>query len=231
MTTIPGYVLLMRSSETASQDLAEQMSFAGIPVTLTRDGDGCCLFVPESYENRSKLFLEEYFNASSDSRKAERQKIFETNFLKPAPSFLSAAEKLKNRSNAAFLFIGMSVCLLIQAGIHVLRGDQSHFLAYLVTALPFLIFGIHTNRKAKELKKDMEAELAFTKKVTDWFFKSYSADSLDRMVFSAQAGISPEEMDLLRRDLIRDYILREFSIKDIPYLEFLTDEIFAVFYP
>ena len=100
MTTLPGYVLLLKDTEDVTGKLAEQLGYAGIHVTLSNEQDCCALSVPKDQEAKAKALLSEYFTASSRERKDEELENFQENFLRRSPVFVSS------RTNPAGCEIG-----------------------------------------------------------------------------------------------------------------------------
>ncbi len=231
---MPDHVAIFTDSENVTNELAAQMNYAGIKTVLSSDEDGsvCVLSVPADEEKQARRFLDDYFNASSDARKDEDLSKFSNTFLRPSPRFMSAEEKLKNKSSSAYFYISAASVLLIISLDKLNRGEAPAVLLLLsfLGCAVFLFFGLHTLKKTRELKKSLKEEKEFTAKVTDWFLDCYTAEGLDHMISAADGEVSPEERDLLRRDMIQDHIMREFRITDEAYCDYLVDGIFNILF-
>lgn len=230
MTTLPGYVLLLKDTEDVTGKLAEQLGYAGIHVTLSNEQDCCALSVPKDQEAKAKALLSEYFTASSRERKDEELENFQENFLRRSPVFVSSRTKLKSKSSTAWCLIVFAGVLLVTGAALLLRGETVHGAIRCVLCPPLLVIGLRLLKKTRELKHAAEEEEAFTKKVLDWFCSTYTSAGIDKMVQSASPAQDEAELDIRRLDCIRDYIRREYRIEDTVYLEYLTDRIFRDFF-
>ena len=230
MTTLPGYVTLLKDAEDVVGKLAEQLGYAGIRATLSSDGESSVLSVPREQEAKARALLSEYFTASSRERKDEDMENFQENFLRKTPTFMSSDEKLRSRSQSVWVFIGIAAFVLIKGTVHLGCGDISQGLCYLIFGIFFLVFGLVTLSRVRRLKSSAEEEAAFTEKVTNWFSETYTAAGIDKMILSSVPSDDPAELDIQRLACIRDYIRREFDIQDAAYLEYLTESIFRDFY-
>lgn len=230
MTTLPGYVTLLKDAEDVVGKLAEQLGYAGIHATLSSDGESCVLSVPREQEAKARALLAEYFTASSRERKDEDLENFQESFLRKTPTFMSSEEKVRSRSQSVWIFLGISAFVLITGTLRLIRGDVPQGIYYLVFGVLFLVFGLITLDRVRRLKRSAEEEKAFTEKVTEWFSETYTAAGIDKMILSSAPSDDPAEMDVQRLACIRDYIRREFDLQDAAYLEYLTEKIFRAFY-
>ncbi len=229
MHILPGFILLQTIDQDDVPELAELFGGAGIPLTLFREEGQLYASVPAASEAAARKLLEAHCTASSESRKEESVKNFRKEHLLPAPGFMSEAEKLRNRSRSAFLFIGAGAVLLLQFFFFLLV-HRARLWPQLVFSLLFLIFGLHTLRKNREQREALDREARFSRKVLSWFFRSYTAEGLDKIVLSCRPGASGSALDELRRCQIRDYLSREFDWEQPEEPDRLTEQIFAAFY-
>ena len=108
-------------------------------------------------------------------------------------------------------------------------SDAYEFYLELGISLGLIAAGYSVLKQAEQSRERVSAENAFTLHVMEWFISTYTAIHIDYTISAANGGadLKLDELKRQRKDLIRSYVTREFSIEDAEYLNYLVGEIYA----
>ncbi len=236
-----GRALIAEEPKEQADRIADFLTFSGLDATVavSSNSELYTVTVPSSQEyTAAKLILEQM---EEENRKDPEKEVanYRESCLQSAPRFVPSEEKFRTSTNSSLIFLCAGFIVFAMALIHYFlivyrqqTGRISDCVMELILGFVFILFGISTHQKVRMLKTQIMEENAFTDQIIRWYTTAYSAEHLDKCIEAAadRQDLSDEERFSLRRDLIRDYILREYNISDTAYLDYVTDTIYKRLY-
>lgn len=230
-----GRTIITQEPREYADAVANFLNNEGINATVTVDPESllCTVTVPSEQEIEAGRLMERYHQTAKPAE--ERAADYRQEYLEQSPSFIPSEEKFRNSTNSSFAFIISGAVIFFMALIHFFliiyhlqAGTMTDCILELILGFIFLMFGLSTHQKVRMMKSRIQEENAFNDQLVRWFSDTYSADYLDRIIYAAadESEIAEEELFFLRRQLIHDYILREYNISDTAYLDYITDLIY-----
>lgn len=234
-----GRTIITQDSPEYAEAIANFLNNEGIDATVTSDPQTflCTVTVPEDQEQEAGRLMEKYHQSAKPAE--ELAEDYRQESLAHSPSFVPSEEKFRTSTNSSFIFIICGGVIFILALVHFFlisfqlqEGTMHDCILELILGFIFLLFGISTQQKVRMLKSRIMEENAFNDQLINWFTQTYPPDYLDRNIYAAADEGEPKEEELffLRRQLIHDYILREYDISDTAYLDYITDLIYKKLY-
>lgn len=219
-----GRYVVAKGTEAEVEKLADQLMLSGLSASVYKEADSdlYTVSVPFSQEQKARQFLD---------RKICSVEKESSDLLQCQPPLARNEDKIKDTTNSATLFItagllvllfAISRCILIL--LHYSNESPRSCMIEFGFGSVFLIFGLYTLSRAKEMQHKIQEEAVFSTKVIEWCISTYPSAQLDRVIAAAtdHETLSEAKLCYLRQDLIRCYILREFNIEDPDFLEYLT---------
>ena len=155
-------------------------------------------------------------------------------------AFVASEVKYKDNSSSAYAFFIVALFVIVMlvcssAGVIPLSITISTqpvmFVALILLAILFVAIGIYSLLKAEAYKQAMVQEKELDRTALDWFAATYTADQLDRSINAQYPdSTSEEELCLRRMELIKDYLLREYSDLEENHAEALSENIYTEMY-
>lgn len=191
----------------------------------------------EEYREALKLvnvFLSNEANKTSSDE--EDASVTEQNQKAPAP-YVKKAEKYEDMHSSAYTLlviggIGMIFMILEIAEIIPLPLGNASLLFQIVMCAIFLFFlitGVSSLKRAKQIRSEIGEEERATQEITAWFLSEYTAESIDRVVL--EDSDMPEELKYFHRS---EYIKHELNTRlvalDDSYLEDLSENLYHTLY-
>lgn len=231
-----GRAVVALESESASEEITRILTYSGLDATVALDSESgqYNVTVPLSQEDAAKKLLESYRQQENDSFSTESVPVTDAPPISPVRA--RDEDILKNTTNSALIFLIAGGMVFITALLHCTlvaleyRNDSPRgCVIELSLGAIFLGFGLYTMHKAREIKAKIEAENQFTTRVIEWCLSTYPSAQLDNTIRAATEGarLTARERYFLRKDLLRCYIIREFNVTDLPYLEYLAEETYV----
>lgn len=146
------------------------------------------------------------------------------------------AESQRSSASAFFLVGGLAAaaCLVLWFNlIHLPMSGGSRLLFQIVLtgiAVLFLAIGFKSRRDASDSREAAAAEEARTAELIDWFLSSWDGSALDQTLLKEEPGLSGEELDLRRFDLIQDRLITGQDLPDPAYVDYLAEAVFEKLY-
>ena len=236
-----GRALIAEEPEEEADRIADFLTFSGLDATVavSPNSDLYTVTVPSDQEYSAARLLLERMEQEQKKDPEKEAASYREACLKPAPRFVPSEEKFRTSTNSSIIFLCAGFVVFAMALVHYFliayrrqTGRISDCVMELILGFVFILFGISTQQKVRMLSHQIMAENAFTDQIIRWYTTTYSAEHLDKCIEAAaeHPDLSEEERFSLRRDLIRDYILREYNISDTAYLDFVTDIIYKRLY-
>ncbi len=234
-----GRSLSAQATQEDANRIADFFQDMGLDTTVSSDPkDGLFDVLVLQGQEKEAARLLAHFRRQEAERQA-RAAAYRADCLEASPHFVPSEEKFRTSTNSSFLFIISGLIIIILALLHFFiliyhrqTSEVSASLIELIFGFFFILFGINTHQKVRILKDRILEENAFTDQVVRWYTSTYSAEHMDKCIDAASASpdATDEERFFLRRQLMRDYILREYDISDPAYLDYLTDLIYKRLY-
>ena len=228
-----GRYVVARGSEADSERIIQYLTYSGLDATMAYDQEHELYVV--SVPREQQQAAEKIMNTlrASEEPDPEVEEAYVSSTLIHSPAFVRAEDKFKDTTSSAIAFIAAGSIVFLMALAHcslvVLNyrsGSPVSCLVIVGLGSVFLYYGIITMQKANDIKGKIEAENEFTTQVIEWCVSTYPSVQLDNVIRASEDGMPAtlEERYFRRKDLIRCYILREFSVEDPSYLEYLAEE-------
>lgn len=157
----------------------------------------------------------------------------------PVGTYVTKSRKYDDlkSSASAFMFVGaillaaaalcwFNIISLPAAGISLLLFKS--VLTFLGAGS--LLVAAITLRSAKNIYGQIGEEERTTKEIIDWFISSYDGSGIDQQLHAEFPGITPDELNLKRFELIKDLLITNRDIPDEAYADSLCEEIYSRFY-
>lgn len=228
-----GRAVVALESESESEQITRILTYSGLDAAVALDGESgqYTVTVPLSQEDAAKKLLENYRHQERSSGTAD---FFASDNISPSsPVRARDEDKIKYTTGSALIFLVAGGMVFVTALLHCTLvlfdyRDDSPLGCVIELSLGtlFLGFGIYTMNKVREIKQKIEEENQFTTRVIEWCLSTYPSVQLDNTIQAAteNARLTARERYFLRKDLLRCYIIREFNVTDLTYLEYLTEE-------
>ena len=236
-----GRAVMAQVSREDADRIADFFNENGLDATVSLDPDTDSgiydVLVLREQEYDAVLLLETFHKREKET--ADQAASYMNRLLEPSPSFVPSEEKFRTSTNSSKYFIisGLVICILAVLHYflllyHLGSGQPNSSLWELLMGFVFVFFGISSQQKVRILKDKILEETAFNDQVIGWYTSTYTAEHMDKCIEAASDNqdIPEEERFFLRRQLIQDYILREYNISDSAYLDYLTDQIYKKLY-
>ncbi len=221
--------------------IANFLSYSGLDAIVSSGTDDSLYTVTvptEQEELAARRILEmEQFEEDSEERAAS----YREQYLSHSPAFVPPEEKFRYSTNSSITFFCAGIVVVAMALLHFLlilyqqrEDNEASCLVELFLGFIFILFSITTHQKVRFIQDQMMEENAFTNEIIRWCTTLYPAEHLDKCIDAASDSqdLSEEDRFFLRRQLIQNYILREYDISDSAYLDYLTDMIYKkLYYP
>lgn len=227
---ISGRTIIYCGSHELTEAFADRLNTAGIDAAVYHesDSDDFCIAVDPAAEKKAEKLLDSYMEELLHHE--ELVNNWRADFLTGSPAFVRAEDKFKDSTDSAHVFLTAGLVMLgFVVARSVTRDHPFRFMEYL-PGLIFLLFGLYTRKKAKQIREQVVQENDFTNKILATLLSDYSAEGLDRMAGIDTNSLSAEECFFQRTEVIRSYILREYTIDDEAYLEYLVETAYEKLY-
>lgn len=239
--TLGRFLVVEDTSRESADRIADFLSYSGLDAIVSSGTDDTLytVTVPVSQEDMALKLLEVL--QEHEDEDAQRAAYYREQCLSPSPTFIPSEEKFRYATNSSVTFLCAGIVVFIMALVHffmVLYGQRegtiNGCIAEMIFGFIFILFAITTHQKVRFLRDHILEENAFTDRIIRWCTTTYPAEHLDKCIDAASDSqdISEEERFFLRRQLIQNYILREYDISDPAYLDYITDTIYKkLYYP
>lgn len=207
---------------------AGELTANGYPVLVSED----------EYDEAIKLvsvFL--YKETEKKMMSAEGQAAMAERSQKAPGPYVKKADKYEDMNSSAYTLlavggVGMIFMILQITNIIPLPLGNASLLFDIVMCAIFIFFlitGVSSLKRAKQLKSEIGEEVRATQEITDWFLSEYTAESIDKAVLEGYD--MPEEIKYFRRSEYIKYELnsRLVALED-SYLEDLTENLYHTLY-
>ena len=235
-----GRSLVLEGTKERCDQIAEYLTFNGIDATVASSitEEEFVVTVPKELGDKAYALYEKYMDA--ENHEDDTYSSYRENCLKHSPNFVPSEEKFRTSTNSSVAFLCAGFIVILMAIIHFIlvitqtMTDSTirECIIELILGFIFMMFGISTQQKVRMLETKMQEENSFTNQIVDWCVQIYPAEHLDKCIDAAsdEHEIAEEERFFLRRQLIQNYILREYDIQDSAYLDYITDLIYKKLY-
>ncbi|MCI8454250.1 MAG: DUF3995 domain-containing protein [Lachnospiraceae bacterium] len=182
---------------------------------------------------------EELLAAEEAQVQAAAPQMQEKRASAPARAYVDKKQRSEDvaSSATAFFLVGgilVAAAILCTAGVIPLpMQGSSRLLACAILAvmgLWCLYIGVTSRKTAALLKSEAAEEQKETEEILTWFERTYSPDDLDQQLLMEDPGLTGEELDLKRFELIQDYLVTARDLPDQSYTDALCDMIYARLY-
>ncbi|MDD6212520.1 MAG: hypothetical protein PUB22_05185 [Clostridiales bacterium] len=236
-----GRTLIAKVNEETASRITQYLTYSGLDATISslEETGLFAITVPAEQANTAEKLLD--IMQQNEMKDDDRAEYYRANFLERSPSFIPSEEKFRYSTNSSIAYLCAGAIVLLMALIHfflvifrIKTGPIIDCLVELILGSIFMIFGLTTHQKVRFLESSIQEENSFTNQIVRWCTTFYPAEHLDKCIDAASDNqhISDEDRFFLRRELIQDYILREYDISDEAYLDYLTDLIYKkLYYP
>lgn len=236
-----GRSLAAEDTKNRADYIADYLSCAGLDASVSRlpEGDLCAVTVPSSQQAEADRLMRSYYARQA---RMENERMSESYYrehcLARQPHFIPQEEKFRTDTHSSMLYTICGGIVFVLAVFHFLLmlrhrnpDDLRTCTLELLLACIFVLFGLSTQQKVRILQNKILEENSFTDGIIRWCTSTYSAEHIDKSIQAAEdTELTGPELAVRRRELIRDYILREYDISDAAYLDYITDTIYKKFY-
>ena len=140
-------------------------------------------------------------------------------------------------SSSAFMMVGGAAIVFAAVcwtGIISLpmAGGSKIFFQSVITLLGLACFlvAFKTRSSIAAVQKQAEAEEKCTKELIEWFISTWTGVQLDEELKKEDPGLSDEELELKRFELIQDYLVTGQDLPNQAYVDSLSEEIYHRLY-
>ncbi|MCD8053876.1 MAG: hypothetical protein LUF00_07505 [Lachnospiraceae bacterium] len=237
-----GRSLIAEDTKESADRIADFLTYSGLDATVssTADNPRYTVTVPAAQEELAEKLMDVFRQYEDEDEK--RAAYYREQCLTHSPVFVPSEEKFRNSTNSSttFLWAGIAVVAIglfhfFSVAYNQQEGSVDACVVEIVFGFIFIWFAITTHQKVRMLQSQIMEENAFTDQIIRWCTTTYPAEHLDKCIDAAASdsqSLSEEERFFLRRQLIQNYILREYDISDDAYLDYITDTIYKkLYYP
>lgn len=237
-----GRSLAAEDTKMRADYIADYLSCAGLDasVSLSPEGDLYAVTVPADQQMTADRLMQSYYAKQARvENKSMNESYYREHCLAQQPDFMPQEEKFRTDTHSSMFYTVCGAIVFVLAIVHFFLAFGHHTpedlracVLELMLACIFILFGLSTQQKVRILQDRILEENAFTDGIIRWCTNTYSAEQIDNCIRAAceESDLSPECLSVKRRDLIQDYILREYNISDKAYLDYVTDTIYKKFY-
>lgn len=227
---ISGRSIIYCGSREVTETFADRLNAAGIDAAIYHesDSDDFSIAVDPSLKKRAEKLLDSYMEEPLHHE--ELVNNWRADFLTGSPAFVRAEDKFKDNTDSAHVFLIAGLVMLGFVLVRSVTNDRPFRFAEYLPGLIFLSFGLYTRSKAKQIRKQVIQENDFTNRILTALLSDYSAAGLDRMAGIDGEDMSEEDCFFQRTEVIRSYILREYTVEDEAYLEYLVETAYERLY-
>ncbi len=230
-----GRVVIARETSEGAERMCEYLTYSGVDATVSLDADSSLyvVTVPKEKARDAAILIDRLtlrYVTEDPAARAYKENI--SSF----PAFERSGSRFRYQSRTAFILFGLSgfviLVTLIQSAFFI-PGQPTHLSVFawitLGISLALIFAGYFVLKQAELSRERLAAENAFTLHVMEWFISTYTPLHIDYTINAADGGqnLKLDELKDRRKDLIRSYVTREFSIEDPEYLNYLIDELYA----
>ncbi len=186
-------------------------------------------------DDQNSNLTEEYSSSElySDSYDEEEQEEEETSNddisdyeRKGEAVYVMKADQYKDLSSTVWIFLifGIAGLAFVILNIAEILTFFNGWLPNTVMGILFLLFiyvGLSTNKKAKKVQAEIEAENKLTEEINSWLKTKVTKSFLTKI---HDATISEELNFIKMTDIIKEMLMKEFGPQNLAYLDRLIDE-------
>ena|GEM_PF-981091 len=230
-----GRVVIARETSEGAERMCEYLTYSGVDATVSLDADSSLyvVTVPQEQARDAAILIDRLtlrYVTEDPAARAYKENI--SSF----PAFERSGSRFRYQSRTAFLlfvFSGIAILITLIQSAFFIPGQPTRLSigawATLGISLALIFAGYFVLKQAESSRDRLEAENAFTLHVMEWFISTYTPLHIDYTISAANGGqdLKLDELKDRRKDLIRSYVTREFSIEDPDYLNYLIEEIYA----
>ncbi len=140
--------------------------------------------------------------------------------------YVMKADQYKDLSGSVWIFLVFGIAGIIFVILNI-TGILSILNGWITTTimgilfLSFIYIAISTNKKAKSVQSEIDAENKLTDEINDWLKKNLTADFLSSI---HDDNISEELNYIKMTDVIKEMLIKDFGTQNPSYLDYLIDE-------
>ena len=230
-----GRVVIARETSEGAERMCEYLTYSGVDATVSLEQDSTLyvVTVPKDQARDAAILIDRLtlrYVTEDAATRAYKENI------SAFPAFERSGSRFKYQSKTAFILFGLSglaiLVTVIQSAFFIPGHQTTLSIGAWITlgiSLGLIAAGYSVLKQAEQSRERVSAENAFTLHVMEWFISTYTAIHIDYTISAANGGadLKLDELKRQRKDLIRSYVTREFSIEDAEYLNYLVGEIYA----
>lgn len=140
--------------------------------------------------------------------------------------YIMKADQYKDLSGTVWIFLvfGLAGVVFVLLNITGILSVFNGWLPNTVMGILFILFiyvALSTNKKARKVQSEIEAEKKLTEEINDWLKANVTKSFLSSIHDDA---ISEESNFIKMTDMIKEMLLKEFGTQNLAYLDRLIDE-------
>ncbi|NLP17279.1 MAG: hypothetical protein GX379_09640 [Clostridiales bacterium] len=213
------------SDEDDISSVEEEVAATEVNSTDTDNGDDTSPVTDEVSENNSST--DEEMDEILDEEQSSSKSLLRSSGN--SGSYVMKSEKYKDYNGTQFTFIFLGIAGLIFVALNVievitfLNGLFPNFVMGALFIF-FIIVGISTGKKAKQLKLEIDEENQLTDKINDWLQTTVTEEFLASISNSELS----DELDYIKKtEKIREMLISEFGEQNTDYLDRLIEEYYT----
>lgn len=230
-----GRVVIARETSEGAERMCEYLTYSGVDATVSLEQDSSLyvVTVPKDQARDAAILIDRltlrYVTEDSAAREYKEN-------ISSFPAFERSGSRFRYQSRTAFILFAASglviLATLIQNALIGPGEPKKLSIGAWITlgiGLALVAAGYFVLKQAERSRERVAAENAFTLHVMEWFISTYTPLHIDYTISAANGGadLKLDELKDRRKQLIRSYVTREFSIEDPGYLDYLIEEIYA----
>lgn len=180
----------------------------------------------DTYENQPP----EYEDESTDNNNTPSDEVtaFDEQDVEPAV-YVMKSDQYKDLTGTVWVFLLFGVAGLIFVILNIV-GTLSFLNGWIpetvmgIMFLAFIYIALSTNKKAKTVQAEIDAENSLTEKINEWLKQNVTESFLESI---HNENISDELNYIKKTDTIKEMLIKEFGSQNLAYLDRLIEEYYT----